>query len=92
MDTKTREENSQYEGEQFNTKALMNAYNDIAGEKDVEFGQESGRKETQSEEGKSNTFVSDALMATYAQMMDAYQEGTIDADVEKAADDEHAEE
>jgi hypothetical protein len=71
-----------YAGEKFNTRSLLDAYRSItkknvsefSEESDAEFGGELG--ETEKEK-----YVSGGLMSTYAQMMDTYQEGTIDGQI-----------
>jgi hypothetical protein len=72
-----------YAGDKFNTRSLLDAYRSItkknvsefSGESDAEFGEELG------EEAEKEKYVSGGLMSTYAQMMDTYQEGTIDGQV-----------
>lgn len=72
----------QYAGDKFNTRSLLDAYRSItkkhdtefAAESDAEFGEELG--ETEKEK-----YVSGGLMSTYAQMIDTYQEGTIDGQI-----------
>jgi hypothetical protein len=81
MDENEKDQQEDYEAERFNTKALMAAYNDIA-QGDAEFAQEYGQEAIRADIGNEK-YVSGALMATYAQMMDAYREGTIDIEVDK---------
>lgn len=74
------ENDEKYAGDKFNTRSLLDAYRSITKknntefttELDAEFGEELGQ------EAEKERYVSGGLMSTYAQMMDAYQEGTID--------------
>jgi hypothetical protein len=66
-----------YAGEKFNTRSLLDAYRSITKKNvaDAEFGEELGQ------EAEKEKYVSGGLMSTYAQMMDTYQEGTIDGQI-----------
>jgi hypothetical protein len=72
-----------YAGDKFNTRSLLDAYRSItkknvsefSAETDAEFGGELGQ------EAEKEKYVSGGLMSTYAQMMDTYQEGTIDGQI-----------
>lgn len=68
----------EYAAEQFNTRSLMEAYNAIADQRfEPEFAQEYEQEAAYQEEGVED-YLSGALMATYAQAIDAYREGTIE--------------
>jgi hypothetical protein len=87
-----------YAGDKFNTRSLLEAYQSIAeknnnefvakndtefaAESDTEFAAELGQKTNKEK------YVSGALMSTYAQMMDSYQEGTIDGQTKASKDEE----
>jgi hypothetical protein len=79
-----------YAGDKFNTRSLLEAYQSIAEKNnnefvtknDTEFGADLGQKTNKEK------YVSGALMSTYAQMMDSYQEGTIDGQTKASKDEE----
>ncbi|MDQ0340410.1 hypothetical protein J2S00_003219 [Caldalkalibacillus uzonensis] len=76
MDKKIRSEqlDEQYEAEHYNSRALMEAYNNIVGDADTEFAGEFGVVDEDTLEDSSQS----ALLYTHKQAMDSYREGTVE--------------
>jgi hypothetical protein len=68
----------QYAADKFNTRSLLEAYNNIG---DENLGNESL-------DAKQDQHTTGALMYTYSQMMDSYREGTIDGQIENSLNGE----
>lgn len=77
-DRKEVNRQEKYAADHYNSKSLMEAYNQITAHNDVEFSREIGTRN----ESSAETHAQSALLYTYSQVMDAYREGTVEGDIE----------
>ncbi|GGK20806.1 hypothetical protein GCM10010965_12340 [Caldalkalibacillus thermarum] len=77
MEKKTRSGQSDelYKAERFNSRALMEAYNNVVDDAGAEFAGELGVVDEDTLEASPHS----ALLYTHKQAMDAYREGTVEA-------------